>query len=416
MTKLELMLKYVSEHNNFYKNRIKEYDIKDPLDINQWPVLTREELQANRYNMFSDGYKSKYFNQQLRRQSSSGSSGIPVNVYWDYKDWYASNLALWRKRYDWYGISPKDKCVKFTLSAINCEHDGGTVRFTNESENLLSINVSLIRSNAGWNKVVQIINEFNPCWLQTQPFILNKLVQVYRETCIPVPSSLKYIESIGELLLPDIRIKSEELFKIPVVNMYGSEEMNGIALECPYHHMHVLDDNILVEVECDCGIYSAGEGVSIITNLNNYTMPLIRYNQGDRIAIDIDSVSCQCGCKSPIIKMISGRIAENIWINDQIEINPFMLSEIIMEVNNKFKDIINMYKYIYDQARNSLSCYVNISTKDMAWSENVKKAILEVFERKMLGNTSPLFNVFCMDEDALYLRKNRVLEIVGGSK
>ena len=98
MSKLEEMLKYVSEHNEFYKNRIKEYGITDPLDITQWPILTRKELQENRYNMFSDGYKSKYFNQQLRRQSSSGSSGMPVNVYWDYKDWYASNMSLWRKR------------------------------------------------------------------------------------------------------------------------------------------------------------------------------------------------------------------------------------------------------------------------------------------------------------------------------
>lgn len=415
MSKLNEILEYASKHNHFYIDIIREYGITDANDLSQYPVLTRRQLQENRYQMFSDGYKSKYFSQQLHRQSSSGSSGMPVNVYWDYKNWYVSNMALWRKRFDWYGISPKDKCVKFTLSAINCEHDGDTVRFIKEPENILSINVSLIRNNAGWNKVAQLINEFNPCWLQVQPFILNKLVQIYRDTCLPVPSALKYIESIGELLLPDIRIKSEELFKIPVVNMYGSEEMNGIALECPYHHMHVLDGNVLVEVENDSGIVSTGEGVSIITNLNNYAMPLIRYNQGDRIAIDKDSVSCQCGCKSPIIKMISGRNAENIRINDQIEINPFMLSEIIMEVNNKFKDIINIYKYIYDQTQNSLSCYVDISAKDMAWFENVKKAILEVFKRKMLGNTSPSFRVFYMDEETLYVRKNKVLEIIGGS-
>ena len=33
MTKLEAMLKYVSEHNDFYKKRIKEYGITNPLDI-----------------------------------------------------------------------------------------------------------------------------------------------------------------------------------------------------------------------------------------------------------------------------------------------------------------------------------------------------------------------------------------------
>ena len=61
MLKLEEFLRFVSNHNEFYKDRIKQYEITNPLDINQWPILTRKELQENRYNMFSDGYKSKYF-------------------------------------------------------------------------------------------------------------------------------------------------------------------------------------------------------------------------------------------------------------------------------------------------------------------------------------------------------------------
>ena len=144
--KLVKMLRYVSEYNDFYKNRIKEYGITNPLDITQWPVLTRKELQENRYNMFSDGYKSKYFNQQLRRQSSSGSSGMPVNVYWDYKDWYASNMSLWRKRWQWYGIKPGDKYVMFTLNAFNVKVNGETVYYIKKPENVLSVNVSLIQN------------------------------------------------------------------------------------------------------------------------------------------------------------------------------------------------------------------------------------------------------------------------------
>ena len=79
--KLVKMLKYVSEHNDFYKNRIKEYGISNPLDITQWPILTRKELQENRYNMFSDGFEEKFYRNKLIRKSTSGSSGIPVNVY-----------------------------------------------------------------------------------------------------------------------------------------------------------------------------------------------------------------------------------------------------------------------------------------------------------------------------------------------
>ena len=248
MSKLEEMLKYVSEHNEFYRNRIKEYGITNPLDISQWPVLTRQELQQNRYNMFSDGDKSKYFNQQLRRQSSSGSSGIPVNVYWAYRDWYASNILLWRKRLKWYGIKPKDRYVMFTLNAFELTADGEKIHYREDPTNILSINVSLIQDDNGYDGLIGIINDFEPTWLYVQPFILSKLIEAYGRTGNNPPNTLKYIESVGELLSSDLRRRATELFKIPIANMYGSEEMNGIALECPNHHMHIIEDNVEVEI------------------------------------------------------------------------------------------------------------------------------------------------------------------------
>ena len=174
------MLKYVSKHNDFYKNRIKEYGIKDPLDITQWPILTRKELQENRYNMFSDGYKTKYFNQQLRRQSSSGSTGVPINVYWDYKDWYASNMCLWRKRLQWYDIKPTDKYVIFTLDAYSIKPKDNEIYYVNSPSNVLSINSSLIQCDIQYRKVVELINEFDPKWLYVQPFVLAKLIDIYK--------------------------------------------------------------------------------------------------------------------------------------------------------------------------------------------------------------------------------------------
>lgn len=117
--KLVRMLKYVSEHNDFYKKRIKEYGITNPLDITQWPVLTRKELQENRYNMFSNGYKNKYYWQQLVRKSSSGSTGVPINVYWDYGDYYSSVKILWRMRKKFYDILPMDDQLTFSFVKKN---------------------------------------------------------------------------------------------------------------------------------------------------------------------------------------------------------------------------------------------------------------------------------------------------------
>ena len=413
MSKLEEMLRYVSEHNEFYKNRIREYGIKDPLDINQWPILTRKELQENRYNMFSDGYKSKYFNQQLRRQSSSGSSGIPVNVYWDYKDWYASNMSLWRKRLQWYGIHPSDKYVMFTLNAFNIKNDGETVYYINDPANILSVNVSLIQNGSGYEKLVDIINDFEPKWLYIQPFILNRLIQAYKRTGKIPTKTLKYIESVGEILAPDLRKRAVEFFTVPLANMYGSEEMNGIAYECPEHHMHLLTDNVLVECIKKGEINILGEGTTLITNLNNYAMPLIRYDQGDWVDIDCSNSNCLFDTKSLIIHGIKGRVFDFIKIDKKANINTLSLFELVAEINNQFNDIIVEYKYVFNSTFNSLQCLIFINKHYSAWFPVLKTQMESLFYKKNAFSGSLLFEVICACEEQMQFEKKRVIEMRG---
>ena len=403
MSKLEEMLKYVSEHNEFYKNRIKEYGIKDPLDINQWPILTRKELQENRYNMFSDGYKSKYFNQQLRRQSSSGSSGVPVNVYWDYKDWYASNMSLWRKRLQWYGIKPSDKYVMFTLNAFGIKNDGETVYYIKEPDNILSANVSLIQSEIGWHKLVDIINEFEQKWFYVQPSILNRLIHAYKHAGRQPPPTLKYIESIGELLPSDVRKRATDFFDTSLANMYGSEEMNSIAYECPDHHMHIMEDNIYFE--------SSDNGEAIITNLNNYAMPLIRYKQGDKILIHKTADFCQYEKTYRVLSSILGRTLDNIVIGNT-EINSCCLLEIMADVLNQYNDLIISYHYTYSKSMEKLICWVELFEKHIAWFPSVEKTIRNVFSEKSEIYKQLNFEVKLEHECNRNKQKHKVLEII----
>lgn len=406
--KLVKMLRYVSEYNDFYKNRIKEYGITNPLDITQWPVLTRKELQENRYNMFSDGYKSKYFNQQLRRQSSSGSSGMPVNVYWDYKDWYASNMSLWRKRWQWYGIKPGDKYVMFTLNAFNVKVNGETVYYIKKPENVLSVNVSLIQNEEQYKNLIDIMNDFNPVWLYIQPFVLNKLIQIYKKYDLKKPTALRYIESVGELLSSDLRRRAIEFFDVAFANMYGSEEMNGIAYECPEYHMQVLNDNIYIEVQNNNGISLSGDGEAIITNLNNFAMPLIRYNQCDCIVVD-NSQPYSCVNNRNIICHINGRSSDCIALGDK-EINSYFLVEILSETNNHYNGIIDFYRYVYKKSQRKIECMIN--TKKTEWYSNIKKTLEDIFIKQVLPDTDISFEVKLDKEALLYGEKPQILSIV----
>lgn len=243
MTKLEAMLKYVSEHNDFYKKRIAEYGIRNPLDITQWPILTRKELQENRYNMFSDGYKAKYFSQQLRRHSSSGTSGTPINVYWDPNDYLVSSMELCRLRNLFHEIKPQDRYIKFCLNLGNFSSNLENF-YVQYPSSVLNIDISKVIYCNKFFEMIELIDDFKPKWLYIQPSILEKLVLFYTQNNVNPPNSLTYIESVGEVLPVLLRKSAEQLFNVPIVNMYGSEEMNGIAYEYDCEGLHVLSDNV----------------------------------------------------------------------------------------------------------------------------------------------------------------------------
>lgn len=351
--KLVKILKFVSEYNDFYKNRIKQYGITNPLDITQWPILTRKELQKNRYNMFSDGYKSKYLNFQLRRHSSSGTSGIPVNVYWSQEEYTKSILSLWRKREKWYHVTTKDSVVSFDLPRWRDECD-----FSIERGNKLMFNAALLTSEERYIEAARHISRFNPSWIYIQPFILSRLVFCYKKYGIDLPRNVKYIESVGEILTKQLKLNAEKFFCTHVANMYGSQEHNGIAFECPYGKMHILNDNVFVENN------------AIITNLNNYAFPLIRYEQGDDIKISVSSSVCRCGMEEHCIDLIGGRHSQSFNANGK-EINAYLLSDAINIVNNQFNGMISEYLFEYSCSKKTLQCTIQLNCNSGQWPTQV---------------------------------------------
>ena len=392
MTKLEEMLYYVSKHNTYYKDIINRNGINNATDIAQYPVLTRKQLQDNRYNIFSDGYKAKYYSKQLRRQYSSGTSGVPINVYWDEKDYRVSMLSLWRKRGKYYGIKPSDKCIKFTLQSFDKISNSGKINYIQEKNNIILISRASLINDDSYHEVCELICHYMPKWLYIQPYILSRLLRVCQDHGIQMPCSLKYIEVVGELFSPELQKKALNYFNVPVVNMYGSEEMNGIAYQCPYHNMHIMQDNVFIECKRDDAFFPYGDGEAVITNLNNKAMPLIRYNQGDIISIKKLKSTCLCGSDAPVIEVIKGRKQDAIKLKN-FEINSFTLVEIIDELNNCYGDPIVKYKYSYNIRKKELNCGIIISQNMQKWKNEIYNDLKKIFENKVPDKNEVIFVV-----------------------
>jgi phenylacetate-CoA ligase len=92
-----------------------------------------------------------------------------------------------------------------------------------------------------------------------------------------------------------------------VYNQYGSREVGVIACECPrqdglhcfpwFNHVELLDENN--------NMINDGQGKVVVTTLENYSMPLIRFEIGD-VAV-AGGNDCSCGRKTFKLQKVIGR-------------------------------------------------------------------------------------------------------------
>jgi phenylacetate-CoA ligase len=120
----------------------------------------------------------------------------------------------------------------------------------------------------------------------------------------------------GSLLSRETRKRIEAVFGVPVIDLYSCWEFGNIAWECSRHSgYHMNADSLIIELVRDGKRVSAGErGELIITSLDAYAMPLIRYQIGDLGLLG--NPGCPCGRGLPLLERIEGRSNDGIRLAD----------------------------------------------------------------------------------------------------
>jgi phenylacetate-CoA ligase len=146
----------------------------------------------------------------------------------------------------------------------------------------------------------------DPDYLLTYPSVVLALAKHFAASGRKLPR-LREVRTFGELLEPHVRAAVSEAWGLRIVDMYSSQEVGYLALQCPKHeHYHVQSEGVLVEVLDDGGRpCTPGEiGRVVITPLHNYAMPLLRYEIGDFAEV---GAGCPCGRGLPVLSRILGR-------------------------------------------------------------------------------------------------------------
>jgi phenylacetate-CoA ligase len=99
-----------------------------------------------------------------------------------------------------------------------------------------------------------------------------------------------------ETLPDDVRRTLEGPLGPNLFDWYRSPEFSGIAHECEGHDgHHVAAESYIIEVMNGQRPALPGEdGEIVVTDLNSFSVPLIRYRTGDR-ATAMEQTPCRCG-------------------------------------------------------------------------------------------------------------------------
>ena len=301
--KLKKLIKEIYENVPYYrkimdKKKIIPSDIKTKEDLKIFPILTKQKIRDN----FNDLVNMKYKKKRLKIITTGGTTGIPMKFYFS-KHEDAVRNAHWERWKKFAGVKQFDRFMYIGMDENAKDNPNYSGTFTKEGYYLMA---SFGLDDERLWKYVENIKRFKPVYLRGYASACYILADFFKRNKINYP--LKAVLTSSDTLYPQQREIIEKVFSCRVFDHYGQNEDIVTATECEYHNgYHINMESCIVEIIDENGRPVAGEEIGRIvgTHLENYCMPLIRYDTNDLGCVTYKK--CPCGKSHIRIKRLFGR-------------------------------------------------------------------------------------------------------------
>jgi phenylacetate-CoA ligase len=309
------LLQHAYENVPYYREIMREVEIS-PASIAQERSLERLPL-LSRSTLSQQSDRLRATNMPRTRflpNGTGGSTGEPLRFCEDRDGVGWGDAAVFRS-HRWYGVDVGERsCYLWGSNFDLSKFEGLTGRIRSRALNLLMLpawELSQTTVLEFWNRVW----DFRPRLLLGYAGALHDWARLLGNTRDRIPGLSAVIVS-AETLYDEWRTVIEECFKVPVYNRYGGRDISFVAQECPVRKgLHINAENVLVEILLDGQAAAPGElGEIVITRLDNFAMPFIRYRSGD-LGI-MASFPCDCGRSLPLLQKVEGRVQDAIVTAD----------------------------------------------------------------------------------------------------
>ena len=320
---LDSLVRYAIRHSPFYRELYQSVKTDQPLQLEDLPVINKEIMMENFDRLVTDprlkiaelyAYIEQlthddYYLGEYRVLTTAGSSGLKGIFVFDRTAWSVI-LASVKRAASLMNLPSLEHMRVTSIGSSSPLHMSYRRAVSMESGLQKS---QRLEATTRIEELVNELNAFQPEYLHTYPSIASLLAIEQHEGRLYIQP--KVIVTGAEVLTNDMIKNIREAWKILPFNAYSATE-GVLGVECAYHRgIHVFEDLGIVEV-VDEQNRPVPDGLPghklLLTNLYQYTQPLIRYEISDMITISEET--CPCRLPFRLISYIDGRNDDIIYL------------------------------------------------------------------------------------------------------
>jgi len=372
LKKLQKLVSFSYQHVPYYRELfdnigLKPDDIRELADIQKIPISTKEMIRKGKDNLIADNVNVNSY--KIKRAVTGGTTGIPFAFYKDTQTRDFSWGAYYRW-HDWMGIKNRDRKAVLWSSGAVIEHtwvQKCKSKIINKLSKILHLNAYGLNDEYLQYVAKQLI-KFKPTLIHGYLSAILQVAKYFKDNNLTLPS-LRAISSTTETLLPMYREYIEGTFGVKMFDQYGGGECNSMAFECSAHMgLHITEEHCLLEILDDSNNLCYGKpGRVILTDLDNYAFPFIRYENGDSAIMS--QKQCDCGRHSKLLESISGRTADVFYIKDDIPVTAAFFVSMFLELYSDWFEHFTRFQ-VYQKKKGELIFRLEKADKNKEYPES----------------------------------------------
>jgi phenylacetate-CoA ligase len=301
--KLRNLIVYCYQNVRYYRDvmdreKIEPKDIASAADLVRLPLLTKEIIRTRRSELMS----SNIAQTAVSWSRTGGTTGEPMQICKNIECSGWANMC-YERGLRWGGLGPEDPRISLFGGSLGIDKTSFVEQLGTRIRGDLFLPAFELRADTAPTFFKRIHS--SKC-----RFLLGYASAIYRLARLAEETNQKiHFDAVfptAELLLPEWEETIQKVFTCQVLPYYGCGEINSLGYRRPELSCYFIpEEHVVIEVSQRDGTAGlSGDGEFVITDLDNYAMPLIRYVNGDA-----GKVSVSCDRHSPFtqIERLDGR-------------------------------------------------------------------------------------------------------------